>query len=196
MSKVKIKCQQCGKEFEVFPCEANKKYCSSECYRKVQKDNIIEIRENYAVLIIKSKKYGINEILIDKEDIEKVSKYQWHLSKSSNPEDSDIFYVKTNDYHNNKKHFYLHRYLMNCPDDKCIDHINHNTFDNRKENLRICTIEINNNNMSLSKANKTGHKHIAFDKRTNKFILSIKGKFFGRFKTIEEALRRKEEVYA
>lgn len=44
------------------------------------------------------------------------------------------------------KEVYLHRYIMNPPDDMTIDHINHDPLDNRRENLRICTQAENNKN--------------------------------------------------
>lgn len=46
----------------------------------------------------------------------------------------------------NKK-VYLHRYIMNCPDGFCIDHINGNSLDNRKSNLRICSFRENARNV-------------------------------------------------
>ena len=36
------------------------------------------------------------------------------------------------------KHIYLHRLITNCPKGKSVDHINHDTKDNRDENLRTC----------------------------------------------------------
>lgn len=34
---------------------------------------------------------------------------------------------------------YLHRFILNAPADRLVDHINGDTLDNRRENLRLCT---------------------------------------------------------
>ena len=184
----KHKCHFCGIEFNHK--DKKREYCSINCYRKSQRDNAIEVKENHAEIIINSKKYGTQTVLIDKEDIQKVSQFQWAIDKVG----ENKFYISTNLYNQHPRKLYLHRFITNCPTGKCVDHINHNRFDNRKINLKICTIAENNNNFSLSKANTSGHKHICFDKRNNKFCLSIKGTFYGRFKTIEEALKKKEGI--
>lgn len=184
------KCKCCGKIFD--PKYKKQKYCSVACYRINQRTNSIEIKRDYAELILISKKYGRIVALIDIEDIDKIKQLQWRIDKVG----KNRFYISTNLYGQTPSKLYLHRFITNCPSEKCVDHLNHNPLDNRKSNLRICTISENNNNFSLSKANKTGHKHICFDKRNNKYYLSIKGVFYGRFKTIEEALIKREEVYA
>ena len=86
----------------------------------------------------------------------------------------------------------IHRLIMNCPDDKIIDHINHNTLDNRKSNLRICTHLENNRN---SKKRKDGlssqYKGVTHSKKTGKFIAQIniknKRKRIGQYNTELEA---------
>jgi hypothetical protein len=44
------------------------------------------------------------------------------------------------------KRIHMHRQILNTPDEMICDHINHNGLDNRKTNLRNCTIEQNNAN--------------------------------------------------
>lgn len=50
----------------------------------------------------------------------------------------------------------LHRFLMKPPKDMVVDHINRNPLDNRRINLRVCTMEENNRNLSLRKNNSSG----------------------------------------
>jgi len=80
---------------------------------------------------IKSKVYGEVNYFIDDDDFEKISKYNWCLSYDKK---LDGFYVRST-----CKNIKIHRLITDCPSDKVVDHINHNTLDNRKENLRICT---------------------------------------------------------
>lgn len=124
-----FKCLNCGKE---TTSKRNNIFCSNECYLEFRKrpNQIIE-KEQYAELIIRSMKYGIKHIVIDLEDVDKCKNYKWFLSFD---EILNSFYVKTSKYP-----YSLHRVIMNCPKGFVVDHINHNTLDNRKENLRICT---------------------------------------------------------
>lgn len=76
--------------------------------------------------------------LIDNEDFQRISRYRWHAYY-----DKTImsFYARTTLYKKRiKKNITLsmHRFIMNATPKKIIDHINHNTLDNRKNNLRLC----------------------------------------------------------
>lgn len=80
--------------------------------------------------------------LIDAEDYERLKKenvLKWNAQIVGKK-----IYCSRN--WNNKK-VYLHRYIMNCPDGFCIDHINGDPLDNRKINLRICSFRENARNV-------------------------------------------------
>lgn len=81
--------------------------------------NNYEIQNAVVKIFLKDDIYCI----IDLNDFLRVMRCKWHFSEG---------YVK------NSSGNFLHRYIMNCPEEKIIDHINHNTLDNRKSNLRIC----------------------------------------------------------
>lgn len=199
-----VKCETCGKEFEKANFFYNKNkhhFCSYECrYKSQYKENNIIIKENYAEIIVNSPKYGEKIILIDIEDIDKINKFKWAIKCNKN---DNYFYAQSQQRgidRKTRKSIKLHRYIMNCPDDMVVDHINHNTLDNRKSNLRIVSKCINSQNQLLSKANKTGYKYICFHKRSQKYRVSI-NRFrkyiqIGSFKTLEEAVRARDEYIA
>jgi len=72
-----------------------------------------------------------------------------------------------------------------------VDHINNNKNDNNLNNLRWATPSENQQNHSISKANTSGVKGISFDKKRNKWRVSIQidgiNYNLGRFMTLEEA---------
>ena len=83
----------------------------------------------------------------------------------------------------------MHRVVVNCPPDKQVDHINGDTLDNRKANLRICTPYQNSLNKkkrnSLNSSSKyigvtwRGERHNAWRAR---ITLNGKETFIGYFK--------------
>lgn len=88
----------------------------------------------------------------------------------------------------NRKPYLLHRLLLNVTDPKLqIDHINHNTFDIRRSNLRIVTNLQNAHN----KFNPDGKLGITYHKPTGKWMARIgchyKRIYLGIYNTFEEA---------
>lgn len=135
--------------------------------------NEIILESDMAKIVLYNKNGDkIAEALIDTEDIEKVSSDKWCIDKNN--------YVK------NSKQEYLHRVILDAPKDMYVDHINGNTLDNRKNNLRICTNRENvSNRTKLGTNNTSGILGVRFDNRRNKWYADIqyKGKcmFLGYF---------------
>ena len=95
----------------------------------------------------------------------------------------------------------IHRFLMNCPKDMQVDHINHNKLDNRKCNLRICTPAQNCWNNGMCKNNITGYKGVhkcIYNSGNVRYEASItvnkKTIRLGRFDTPEEAYIARSEA--
>lgn len=126
--------------------------------------------------------------IIDDEDYERVSKINWQASKKS----YDKHYARGSTYKGNRKnnYFLLHRFILNAPKGKDVDHINGDTMDNRKENLRICTHQENCRNADRKKR-KCSYKGVRKVSGTNKYSAYIKieekQKYLGMFHTQEDA---------
>lgn len=101
--------------------------------------NKYDLSGDCGVLTIYSKKYGVFNILFDKEDFDKIKNIHWCIERD----------VKGKMYVRNRKIGKLHRIIMDTPKHLVVDHINHDTLDNRKSNLRNCTVSDNNKNTNL-----------------------------------------------
>lgn len=92
--------------------------------------------------------------IIDDEDFDIVSRFKWYAGKCGT-----YLYAKRDvKINKKKKSIYMHRMLLSTNDrDVKVDHMNGDTLDNRKENLRICSQKENiRNRNSIRKGNKTG----------------------------------------
>lgn len=55
-----------------------------------------------------------------------------------------------------------------------VDHIEHNSLDNRKEKLRVTEHEYNTKNRkSKNSNNTTGHRNVILDKKSGKYIIML-----------------------
>ena len=101
--------------------------------------------------------------LVDDEDYEKVVEAKdkrgkpkkWYCHNNNSSSD----YATSGDRRNS-----IHRLVMGSPKGMCVDHINGDTLDNRKENLRVCTRSQNSQNQKIKSHNQSGYKGVYYSK--------------------------------
>jgi hypothetical protein len=141
-------------------------------------------------LVIKSKAHGTHAVLYDDEDEHIIKAYTWRILWGKTQKQPCVTGRKKGA---SNKSIYVHRAIMNPPDDLFVDHINLNRLDNRRCNLRIATKAQNNRNVSLRKDNTSGYKGISLNKRAIKnpweVSIAVMGKniHIGCYPTKEQA---------
>ena len=124
--------------------------------------------------------------LVDDEDFEEISKYKWHVNNDG---------YATRNYWLNQKCYTirLHRLITKAKSGDEVDHINLNKLDDRKSNLRICSLSENRRNRTIKQNNTSGYKGISFcpEKKKNQWSsrIGINGKriCLGHYGTKKEA---------
>ena len=135
--------------------------------------NEYRIEGNSAFVILKNRwKQPIDETIIDKEDLQKLIdlNYSWHIRGSKKGKNSEelnyavnTYYYKDDNGNQKCKTIYLHNIILGVNTDLLnhINHINHNTLDNRKINLELITSMLNGQLRNKSNSNsKTGVRNV------------------------------------
>lgn len=124
--------------------------------------------------------------LIDDEDYELVSQYNWHARRGNN-----TFYATVK----NSIHIHMHRLILGLDkNDLEVDHIDGNGLNNQRSNLRKATSTQNKvNRPKVHIGSSSQYKGVCWDKNRNKWQANItvdyKLKYLGRFNSEEEAAR-------
>lgn len=95
--------------------------------------------------------------LVDDEDYSELIKYKWSLHTTSNGGPyayRTVELPKGEDGKRRKKTIFMHRQIMNCPDDMTIDHMDRNGLNNQKLNMQKLTRAENTRYMQIRKAKK------------------------------------------
>lgn len=123
--------------------------------------------------------YNGMEILVDDEDYAELAKFTWSIMQTKNRRGKG---VKGNPYafrrelgkSRGRKNFYLANVLMNPGEDELVDHIDGNTLNNQKYNLRVTT---NKGNCCAFKRKNPGtsskYKGVTWDKAAGKWAAKI-----------------------
>ena len=142
-------------------------------------------------LFIESKTYGRFVVVYSAADDDIIQGHVWGITKNDNK-----YYVATKIKKADGKQTtkYLHSMIMGThrwPKGFHTDHINGNTMDNRRENLRVCSHAENLENRGKTKSNTSGFKGVYANGNNWMAQIKYKGKskYLGTFKIKEEAAR-------
>jgi hypothetical protein len=130
--------------------------------------NKTTIHEDHAVMEVYSySEKRIFKAIIDIEDVEVAKGHTWHLSKRG--------YVSARI---NKKLVCFHKIIT---EHKRTDHIDGDTLNNRKINLRECTQRQNVLNRGPNKIGTSRYKGVHWNKRHGKWDVQCSRKWGGRY---------------
>lgn len=127
--------------------------------------------------------------IVDDSDYEWLSKFLWraHCPTGKN---GYAFYALTG-----SRGIAMHRIITDCPNGLQVDHINRNTLDNRRSNLRICTHRENvrNKKALVTKRSKSKFLGVDLNRLGTKWVARIgfnsKKIHLGTFTSEEDAAR-------
>ena len=182
---------ECGNIVEVYAgsltsglttsCGCLQKEKAKENGLKYKRKNIYDLTQKYGIgyLYDSNKKF-----YFDLEDYDKIKEYYWVINNKG--------YVITGGANNSN--LLMHRLILNVLDDQEVDHINHNTNDNRKENLRIVTRSQNQMNASLRSNNTSGVTGVYFDNTYGYWVSKIQQDVLGHFANFDDAVKVRKEA--
>ena len=128
------------------------------------------------------------EFYFDFEDYDKIKDYCWRETK-----DGFQSYDQTT-----HKHIKLNRLIMNFPKDMEVIYLNHNRFDNRKQNLKNVSHMINQWGAKMRSNNTSGTTGVSMHKRKNMWwayiMVDKHRKNLGYYKNKSDAIKARKEA--
>lgn len=124
---------------------------------------------------------------VDDEDFEYLNKFIWHNANGYAIRNA---YLGGGRAYAKRRNIIMSRLITNAPIGMEVDHKNHDTLDNQKSNLRVCTQSQNRRNAKVKKNSTTGLKGVSPYTRGGyraRIIVDGKRKELGVFKTPELA---------
>ncbi|WP_161967474.1 HNH endonuclease [Fimbriiglobus ruber] len=128
----------------------------------------------------KTNSFHQRQSLVDVEDFEAVKHLPWKMQKVGKKRYWRVCYGSAGETR------YLARHLLNFPENSIVDHANRDTLDDRRKNLRTCTVAQNNLNRP---GTGTSRKGIVWSPIRKKWRVVAAGYLIGHFEDEDEAVR-------
>ena len=106
--------------------------------------------------------------IVDDDDYEKICSHRWYALERRGGT------VAMRTQHAPRKTIYMARQIVNAPAGMYVDHANHDTLDNRRANLRICTNAQNISNGTPQRGRSSRYKGVSFSKSAHKWHAYIR----------------------
>lgn len=138
------------------------------------------------------------EALIDECDVSDVQEYKWFANNvaSSTRRLTKSYIYPSSRLGLPRNYVYLHRFIMDAPKGMTVDHINGNTMDNRRANLRVCTYRENSCNRETHRSGKlVGTYRTKHGKYAAQIKIDGALKYIGIYPTEYEAHQAYLEAY-
>ena len=156
--------------------------------------NDYEVLGETTVIFMKRRNGNVLSTYIDTNDLDKLKSHKgsWYANYHKK---SNGYYVMSNFKKTDGSYTLigLHRFLMDSPKGKVVDHIDRNTLNNKRDNLRVVTQAQNNQNTRLQRNSKSGVRGVYWCKHRNIWRAYVKHQgrnhYFGNHKEIDEAER-------
>jgi len=116
--------------------------------------------------------------IVDDEDYEYLNQFKWCAHWHDDIKQYRA--VRNNTYRVYPRTISMNRIIIGAGSNAQVDHINGNTLDNRRCNLRVCNNAENNRNRWLQSNNKSGYKGVCWNKKSKGWEVQIK--VFGKKK--------------
>ena len=161
----------------------------------MKKKNKFKIFGDYSIIYVKRCNEEL-EVKVDTEDLKKIIDVGgWHAILDMTLHKYGYYICHR---YNNKVLgsgcIKLHRFITDCPREKEVDHINNDTLDNRKCNLRIVTHFENQQNLRSNKSGIIGVHQRANGNWVGK--ISKNNKVYQKeFKKKEDAIMYRKQMY-
>lgn len=124
--------------------------------------------------------------LVDDDDYELVMRYRWRVwEKPHGPGQRTQPYAATNPRINGRKTYLpMHRLITGYAQ---TDHINHDSLDNQRSNLRPATTQQNAQNQRSKIGSSSRYRGVSLFRRTGRWQVMFNGRYIGTFVCEEDA---------
>lgn len=147
--------------------------------------NKFQDRGDHAALLIEH--LGIvREVLVDYKDLPLALKDRWCVARRKN---GYLAVTRCSWVEGRQRTLYLSREIMDAPVHLIVDHVNRNSLDMRRNNLRLLPPALNTQNVGANRGNRTGIRGVTFENGKYRARVSLGGVIhsLGKFDSAEDA---------